>query len=165
MFRKLINGSPAVVAVVVGVAVLCAGWMTWSQFAGTKHAASTSAYFSTDDGKTWFADDINKVPPFEKNGQQAYRVHVVQCGQNEPYVLYMERYTPRAKEIVQRANADVASRKKGDPPTPALMEMLKLGGGGKEIKRPGDKDWVAFDPRNRPNAECKAGESPVDVEP
>ena len=33
-----------------------------------------TGYGSTDDGKTWFADDVTKLPPFDKNGKQVRRL-------------------------------------------------------------------------------------------
>ena len=35
--------------------------------------AGVQAFFSDDDGKTWFPDDAMKIPPFDHNGKPAYR--------------------------------------------------------------------------------------------
>ena len=32
----------------------------------------TSAYYTTDDGSTYFSDDVNKLYPFDKGGKPAY---------------------------------------------------------------------------------------------
>ncbi len=62
----------------------------------------TQAYYSVDDGQTFFADDINLVPPFEKDGKMAVRAHVFTCdGGKTPFVAYLERYTPEAKGKIE----------------------------------------------------------------
>ena len=40
--------------------------------------APTSAFYTDDNGKTFFKDNIDKVVPFDHNGKQAYRADVFQ---------------------------------------------------------------------------------------
>lgn len=98
----------------------------------------TEAFYSTDDGKTWFVDDAEKIPPFDKDGKPAYRVYVYRCADGKPFISHLERYTPEAKkkleEIVAKGpDADV---------DPGVMEMIYMN--GVEVKDPGtgDKGWV-----------------------
>jgi hypothetical protein len=72
--RQFVNQHPRVMAVLVVVFLGMCGWVLWGQAsasAGLKPAKS--AYFTTDEGKTWFADDIGKLPPFDKDGKEAVR--------------------------------------------------------------------------------------------
>jgi prepilin-type processing-associated H-X9-DG protein len=97
---------------------------------------ATRAYYTIDDGKTWFADDINKIPPFEKDGRPAYRVYVYKCPNSPPFVSHLERYTPEAKKALE------AMQKAKDPNNPVVMEDIMLT--GIEVKKPGtaDNGWV-----------------------
>src|SRR4029453_3783233 len=40
---------------------------------------SGMAYYSVDDGATWFADAADKPSPFDHQGKPAYRVYVWKC--------------------------------------------------------------------------------------
>jgi hypothetical protein len=98
---------------------------------------ATEAYFTTDDGKTWFADDVKKVPPFDKDGKQAVRAYVYRCAGGEPFISHLERYTPEGKKALEQA------MKQNDPNNPALMEEVILN--GVQVKKPGSdavKGWV-----------------------
>jgi hypothetical protein len=98
-------------------------------------------YFTVDDGKTWFADDAAKVPPFDKDGQQAVRAHVYRSSGGTKFVAYLERFKPDGQRAVE-ASANLAPSASGMP-----GEMTGLQGayvGGREVKRPGDKAWVSM---------------------
>ena len=50
------------------------------------------AWYTTDDGQTWFADDDNRVFPFDKAGKKAYRCYVWTCdGGKTEFVSHLER--------------------------------------------------------------------------
>src|SRR5688572_29694078 len=40
---------------------------------------STKAWYTTNDGKTWFKDSNRKVPPFDYGGKQAVLAKVYEC--------------------------------------------------------------------------------------
>ncbi|HEV2295217.1 MAG TPA: hypothetical protein VGR35_15295 [Tepidisphaeraceae bacterium] len=119
-----------------------------------------SAYFTTDDGQTWFADDINKIPPFEKDGKPAYRVYVYRAADGRQFVSHLERYTPEAKEKMEEA-----MRPGGGGADPVLMDEVMLD--GIEVKKPGDKEWVKqSDPRAAKAMELKAPDGKTEeIEP
>jgi hypothetical protein len=96
----------------------------------------TEAYYTVDDGITWFADDINKIPPFDKDGKPAYRVHVFRCADGKEFVSHLERYTPEARKKLEEARAQ------GDQADPAVYEEVSMT--GIEVKKPGtgDSGWV-----------------------
>jgi hypothetical protein len=84
-----------------------------------------TAYFTTDDGKTYFVAGMENVPPFEHNGQMAVRAYVFRCGSAKPFVAYVERYVPEAHKAMVENRA-----------TPQHQI------GGRELKRPGETAWV-----------------------
>jgi hypothetical protein len=144
--RETLNDNPRLTTgVTVGIIVVVLGIIFWSMRgsapagAGTK--ASNQAFFSDDDGKTYFADDAKKLPPFDHNGKEAVLARVYRCG-GKPFVNHLERYTPDAKT---QAEATIA-KNNGASNDPTLLEAIRPT--GYEVKAPGQKEWIKFgDPR------------------
>jgi len=95
--------------------------------------ASTKAYFTDDDGATYFADEIIKAPPFDHNGKEAVRCYVFSCPGHGKFVGYLEKFT---KEMQARISARLAV-----PVGPPLDEIET--NSGRLLKKPGDAKWVA----------------------
>ena len=97
----------------------------------------TKAWYTTDDGQTWFKDSNRKVPPFDHGGKQAVLAKVYECN-GKQFVGWMERYKPeQAKKLARyRAQEDA-----GETPDEGLL-MASGGLGAIEYKRPGDKTWT-----------------------
>jgi hypothetical protein len=95
------------------------------------------AFFTDDDGTTWFKDDARKVPPFDRNGKQAVRCFIYKCGENgTPWVSHLMRYTPEGTARLKTNTLDPGVTETG----PALVE----------VKEPnsGERGWVSEnDPR------------------
>ncbi|MGC4034071.1 MAG: hypothetical protein QM754_20510 [Tepidisphaeraceae bacterium] len=89
-------------------------------------------YFTIDDGKTYFADGIDKIPPYDFNGQQAVRAYVYAGPDNMPFVAYLERFTPAAHQRMEKRDQD------NKIPIDREFTLAE----GTEVKRPGDKEWV-----------------------
>jgi hypothetical protein len=64
---------------------------------------SAQAYYTIDDGATFFADDVSKIAPFEYRGQTAVRANVFQCDGHK-FVAFLERYTLDAKAKIEAAH-------------------------------------------------------------
>ena len=94
----------------------------------------TKAFYSTDDGKTWFADDDDKIFPFDYNGQQAYRVDVYKRSDGNEFVADIERYTDSARAKL------TALRAQPNPDSRAIASVIDS---GLQIKRPGDTKWYS----------------------
>src|SRR3954470_1224558 len=106
--------------------------------------APERAFFSVDDGKTWFVDDATQLAPFQHNGKEAVRAYVVECN-GKKFVNHLERYTPEGKQATLRLREVV---KKGPPPGVLVAAAQQR---GRELKRPGDTTWT---PGNSPAAEA-----------
>lgn len=165
--RESLNQNPAITTGATAAIILVAlGIIVYQLIGGSAGTTSTTnqAFYTIDDGKTWFPDDINKVPPFEKDGKKAYLVFVWTCnGGKTKFPVYLQRYTPEAKKKVEEARAKAAGA------DPAVMEMVLQN--GIEVKLPGNgddpKNWVKQnDPASskitQPN--CKDGKR-EDLEP
>jgi len=116
-----------VASVVVIVACLIAARQTLRGEALSD--AVTRVYFSDDDGKTYFADGIEKGVEFLHDGKQAYRAYVYRCESGKPFVAYLGRHS----------SSPSATR---TPPDPRFPGKQEAGSGETEIKKPGDEKWV-----------------------
>lgn len=98
-------------------------------------------YFSTDDGQTWFEDSVQNPSPFDKDGEQAYRVFVWKQGDGKPFVSHMMRSGNASGPTLPGSarSPSVVDRRPLPPPS----------SGGVEVKRPGtgDKGWVRANSR------------------
>ena len=93
------------------------------------------AYYTTDEGKTYFADDQMHEVPFDHNGQQAVRAWLYTCGESkEKKMGYLERYTAAFLKQVAQAKA---SKQPMDP-----MIIVEQGDTIYEVKKPGPGNWV-----------------------
>lgn len=135
--RETLNKNPAITtgatAAIIIIALIVIIW----QLKGDSYSVGENlSWYTIDDGKTWFADDANKVPPFDKDGKKAYRVYVYKCADGTKFVSHLERYTPEAKKIVEEAN------KKGAAADPSILETVTMN--GLEVKNPGNGDDAKF---------------------
>ena len=139
---RLATGLAAGIILVAGVAML---WSMMSTGGGTGTGGAGGGvpqrYYTIDDGKTYFPDSYDKVPPFEKDGKQAVIAKVFRDLDNkgDPFVGYLQRYSAAGKKMVE--------------------DRLKAAGGGSmapmeglappvEYKKPGEGNWVSSsDPR------------------
>ena len=80
--RERLNRNPRLAAIVMAVLLLVAGVAVALQFSDGAHAAGTAsdkAFFTIDDGATWFADDAARIAPFQHDGKEAVRAYVFEC--------------------------------------------------------------------------------------
>ncbi|WP_428940315.1 hypothetical protein [Fontivita pretiosa] len=145
--RQSLNQNPklavAVAASGILVAILAALWaLSPGNGVATASAAQPGqVFFSSDDGKTYFADDPSKIPPFEKDGKQVYRAYVFKAADGKPFVSYLARYTPEVRQQLQAIYARPPEQR-----NPMVIAQLELD--GLEVKAPGQSEWMSrSDPR------------------
>jgi hypothetical protein len=132
--RGVINRHPGVTSGAVMAVVVVSLAMA------LKPAPKPKAYFTVDDGKTFFEAPA-QVPPFTYHGREAVRAVVYSCdGGKTRFVGYLLRHPPEEK-----AAAEVILARGGRMPPG-------------EVKRPGDAEWASpFDPSKLKNVQGKAG--------
>jgi len=161
--RKAIKRRQFLAAAAAGVMIVGAAIAIFVQARDTG-AGSGKAYFSTDDGRTFFADPLTKLSPFDKGGRPAYRAHVFECG-GKRVVGYLSRYRPEAIKALEDA---AAARGTGKPPANAAA-LASVGTYGLELKRPGDPFWVSQADSRRATMvrvfRCPDGGTPSEVDP
>ena len=127
--RDEINRKPAIAGgAVLGIVLLLIGIMV-VQLKGHKAAtiSGDKMYYTADDGRTWFADAVEKVPPFDHGGSQAVRCYIYKTSGSAPFVGYLETYT-------QPVHDQLAGITKSFAPADVWSATL--------VKRPGDAKWV-----------------------
>jgi hypothetical protein len=87
-----------------------------------------------DDGRTRFADDWERNPPFEHDGKQAVRLHLFSCdGGNTTFVGYLQKFPQETLQKYRDKGVDLAT-----------VEDEELAAeGGWLYNRPGDTEWLS----------------------
>jgi len=100
--------------------------------------APKNAFYTDDNGKTFFKDDVNNVSPFTHNGKQAYRVDVFKGSDGQQFVGLIYRHTdPGRKEMEQYISKRVKD--------PDGLTRLSIERRGMEVKKLADKTWSLND--------------------
>ena len=134
--RKMLNQRPAIgVVAAVGMFVI-AGMvlLVWASTRGTPGRVG-QVYYSDDDGKTYFADSVDRIYPFDHDGKQAYRAYVYQCGNGQPFIGYLARYN-------EAAVARLGELKGKESDANVAAEIAQVRATGIDVKRPGDAQWT-----------------------
>jgi hypothetical protein len=139
--REQINKHPAfTTGIAIGVIIVMVVFIFRVAGGNGTPAFPRKAFFTEDDGASWFVDDANKVPPFDHKGKQAVRAYVYKCG-DKTFVNHMERFTPGAKKKLEQTPGDDLLAK-SDPSISGIPVNSK------EVKSPGQRVWVNIaDPR------------------
>lgn len=142
--REKINQHPRVtVAVWVTLLSACAVAIAYNIREMTPRRADVpGAFYTTDDGKTLFPAPSDRLPPFDEAGKQAVRAQVFRCEHAEPFVGYLERYTPEALRIITEVEYAAKHAKPGDPPPKNLAAAPNAQRNGRQVKKPGEREWV-----------------------
>jgi hypothetical protein len=112
-----------------------ASMAVYSFWSSGPHVNRTGAFYSDDDGKSYYSDSIYHFPPFDHHGATAY-LAMIYSGKSGNFVGYLERYTPETKKLLEDAYAKASS---GEQPTSSVLSLLASlqGHGGIEFKYPG----------------------------
>jgi len=163
-FRELIKGRQSAAVAVAVVMIVGAGVAIYVQARDAGSSGPGMAFFSTDDGRTYFTDSATKLAPFNHDGKPAYRAHVFECG-GKRVVGYLSRYRPEAIAALEEA---AAARGSGKPPRNAAA-LAAVGTYGLELKRPGAPAWSSqADTRTATMIRvlrCPDGSTPSEVDP
>ena len=140
--RQTLNEKKGLAAAVAGGVVVIAIALMAYNLSGPGAPSASEAYYTTDDGQSYFGGSVKDVPPFQKDGKTAVRAHVYRCTKcGKTFVNHLERYTPDVKKKVEAAYA----RGPAAANDPTFMMGLET---GIEVKPPGTGAWVkATDPK------------------
>lgn len=147
--RELLEKQKRLVipAVVVGIAA-CA-YSAWRTHKAEEIPGMIErAYYSDDDGKTYFADDVKQGFSFDHGGNTAYRAFVYRCNSGKPFVGLLARTTEPSGP--KPADPNPVGKRQAGPPPPM------------EVRKPGTTKWVStLSPEYQPllQSVCR-GENP-----
>ncbi len=139
--RERLNEKPALAAAGIVILLTVAAYFCWRAIDHPPRAIAGlgKAFFSTDDGKTWFTAPASNIAPFDDNGTTAYRVEVYRCSHGSAFVVNLEAFSAEDKAKIERTIADGqdSSAVRGmEADAPPL------------VKKPGDREWVKMTEKN-----------------
>jgi hypothetical protein len=139
--RETINQKKGPVVGAAGV-LLCSAlcFIVWEN-KSPGSARINKAFYTTDDGQTWFTDDSDKIFPFDVNGKQAYRVDVYKTSDGKMFVADIERFSDKAKAKLEELRSE---------PDPDPRAVAGWTSSGLEVRKPGDTKWYR---RNSPQGD------------
>ena len=147
----------------IAIIVLAIAFIAWQMMPERTPRIMTKSYYTTDDGKSYFEDPADKLVPFDKDGKEAVRAHVFQCGSGgQPFVGYLEKLDPKVKAKLDDFFADPKNKGKMMP------GQLEAEESGRLVKKPGGQRWV---PEMSPAApqvttiKCKDGSYAMRITP
>ena len=103
--------------------VICATVILFELKGPADLSRAGKVFYSDDDGKTWFLDDLTKGSPFDHDGKQAYRALVYRCPGGQPFVAFLARFSDSQKAQMQ-------------------SDSRVIGNAMQEMKKPGESNWV-----------------------
>ena len=167
--RDKLKHQPVIgISIAVVMILLAAGLMARS-LKNTGARVVKAAYYTVDDGQTWFAAGIDQSAPFEHDGKEAVKVYLFRCGKGKPFVAYLERFTPAGKKKADNmwAAARAKAKQTGGQPEIDTMAMSALVATATEVKKPGESQWydVRTAPRSVMQLQCPDGGSLKDMYP
>jgi hypothetical protein len=141
--RERLNKSKwMVLSITIAFVAIASVSVAYQLIGNRPHGTALDAFYSDDDGHTWFTDSGSLLPPFDRNGKTVVQAYVYECN-GKQFVGYLERLTPRAIKLTHDLEEAIKNARPGDPPPPNLGEMQTARRWGLEVKKPGDKDWVS----------------------
>ena len=145
--REKINQNPkqttAITAAIVVVALAFILWQACSGGPGSGGVITTKAFYTTDDGKTFFVDSSSNIPPYQKDGKTAFRAQVYTCDDGKhKFVGYLEAYSLQDKAMLEQM-AKAAQNKTAPPAGYPGYSSQPM------VKRPGDPptNWIPLAPQ------------------
>ena len=137
-FRETLEKKKPIAIGLASLVIVASAIAIFVQAGGMGPEGQGDAYFTVDDGKTFFEEDGEKRTPFDYKGQQAVRAHVFECG-GKRIVGYMSRYSQDAIKTLDEASE---ARKAGKAP-PNIGKLSQVAVTGMEYKKPGTDKWVS----------------------
>jgi hypothetical protein len=121
----------------VAIGVILAAVVSCAWCLARPGMGSHKAWYTDDGGKTWFADDSRKLPPFDHDGKQAVACCVYTCdGGKTNFVSYLMRLSPEGQKEVQ----DLIKKQQAGDTNIRLPELpMEV-----ELPNAGDNRWVSI---------------------
>jgi hypothetical protein len=122
--------TTVVAALVCVCAIVAIGLDLFNDMQGRR--SSPKAFFSRDDGKTWYSGSAEILPTADDGSNPAYIATVFTCNGGKQFVGYLLRYTVAGKKMA--LDADKVPQRMPSRNPMLLTEI--------EVKRPNETTWV-----------------------
>lgn len=134
--RETLNKNQTLTTVAtIAIIVIAGTWIIWQSMPDRGSKIVIKAYYTNDDGKTWFEDAADKLVPFDKDGKEVVRAHLFKCGETgEKFIGYLEKLDPKVKAKLE----EYAANNKGR----VMPGQAEAEDSGRMVKLPGAKNWV-----------------------
>jgi hypothetical protein len=145
-FREKFKAQPLIGAAIAAFLLLMAAGILARSYWPEKKAKLSEAFYTDDDGKTWFEDSAYQVPPFPHNGKLAVVAQIYSYANGSRQLCaYLTQFKPEAKQKLEAALAD--ARQKGLPPgSVALYQDRSFMQHALLVKKPGAANqWMSYD--------------------
>jgi hypothetical protein len=127
-------------AVAMIMILVAAGVATHYLWPHGKQFDPSKAFYTEDDGRTYFVDSVYNFPPFDHNGKTAVEA-VVAVSDGHYFVGYLLRYKPEARKELQEKYDDAV--KNNLPLQKTVLDAMGAMSGQMEGKLPGPgHPWV-----------------------
>jgi hypothetical protein len=169
--REKLNKTPSIAIAFAAVAFVIALVVLWrivprkggpeSGIGGPR--IPTRAFYTNDNGATYFEDDFNKIVPFDKDGKPAYMAWVYKCDDGEPFVGVIGRHTAMGKELIEEELAKPEQERAKTIYYDKSRNYMEI----KKVKAD-DRSWILNDElgdKLRKEVECPSGGPAKIVEP
>jgi hypothetical protein len=134
--REKLNENPGVGIALVAVVIVCVIAEAWHLMAPA-HPATPAvagsvqpmAYFTTDDGKTFFGDFDTNIAPFDHHGRPAVKAYVYSINGRQ-VVAYLEKHSAGADGSLLVKKPGIGNKwiADSDPQAQAIKEVKGTGG-------------------------------------
>lgn len=158
-FRDKINQNPAIAIVAVAAFVALAAYVLYSQVT-IPTGVPTGAYYTVDNGATFFDGPLTELPPFDSNGKEAVKAYVFECD-GKKFVGYMAKLNPEARTAILAHRKELEKKPTEMPAT--LMPSQAALRNGWLFKRPGDTKWAPGGPGFRFPVNCPDGKAATEA--
>jgi hypothetical protein len=157
--RERLNDKKVGMGAAVALLLLACGILTYYFLSHTIEKPNVStAYYSDDDGQTYFKDSIYKFAPFDHNGKTAVQAVIAESNGHD-FVGYLERYKADAQKQLQEKYDDAV--KNGVSPQKSVLEMMGTLTGQMEVKLPGSgHPWLPSSQVGRLDVKSPSGDIP-----
>lgn len=143
--REQLTKKPVAGGIAAGILGLIAIAVVAKTYWPETQADLSRAFYTVDDGETWFEDIATKVTPFDHQGKQAVVAHVYSYANgSKQFCAYVAKFTPEGKAKLEQAMAEAT--KAGKPPEsvglyrdPNFMKTAVLVKPAKS-----NTDWISY---------------------
>ncbi len=144
--RETLKAKPWIGAVFSGTFVVVAIIVIVTTYWPEKKAKLEQAFYSNDDGKTWFTDSAYRVAPFDHDGKTAVVAQIYSYADgSKEFCAYLTQFTPEAKQKLEAALAEAKSKGQ-QPGSVALYHDRTFMQRSLLVKKPGaGNPWVSYD--------------------